>query len=76
MVFMVITDELLELGVWNLVWRQIITIYTNQSEMLNLRAGSGVRVPAEARNFSLHHCIRSGSGAHPTSYLMGIKGSL
>jgi hypothetical protein len=28
----------------------------------------GVRVPAGAGNFSLHHRLQTGSGAHPTSY--------
>jgi hypothetical protein len=41
-----------------------------------LRAGwLGVRVPAEAGNFPLHHCIQTGSGAHPASYPMGTRGS-
>jgi hypothetical protein len=39
------------------------------------RAGlSGVRVPAGAGNFSLHHRIQTGSGAHPASYPMGTRG--
>jgi hypothetical protein len=28
----------------------------------------GVRVPAGVRNFSLHHRVQNGSGAHPDSY--------
>jgi hypothetical protein len=28
-----------------------------------------------AGNFYLHHCIQTGSGAYPTSYLMGARGS-
>jgi hypothetical protein len=41
-----------------------------------LRAGrSGVRVQAGAGNFSLRHHFRTGSGAHPASYPMGIRGS-
>jgi hypothetical protein len=41
-----------------------------------LRAGwSGVRVPGEAANFSLHHHVYTGSGAHPASYLMGTRGT-
>jgi hypothetical protein len=41
-----------------------------------LRAGwSGVRVPAEAGNFSLHHRVQTGSGAHPASYPVGTRGS-
>jgi hypothetical protein len=30
--------------------------------------GSRVRFPAGAWNFSLHHRVQNGSGAHPTSY--------
>jgi hypothetical protein len=35
---------------------------------------SRVRFPAGAGNFSLDHRIQNGSGAHPTSYSMGIRG--
>jgi hypothetical protein len=34
-----------------------------------------VRFPTGARNFSLHHRVHNGSGAHPGSYLMGTRGS-
>jgi hypothetical protein len=34
-----------------------------------------VRLPAGAGNFSLHHCVQNGSGAHPASYTMGTRGS-
>jgi hypothetical protein len=37
--------------------------------------GSRVRFAAGAGNFSLHHCVQNGSGAHPPSYPMGTKGS-
>jgi hypothetical protein len=37
--------------------------------------GSRVRFPAGAGNFSLHHRVQNGSGAHPASYPMGIRGS-
>jgi hypothetical protein len=37
--------------------------------------GSRVRFPAGAGNFSLRHRIQNGSGAHPTSYPMGTRGS-
>jgi hypothetical protein len=33
------------------------------------------RFPAGAANFSLHHRIQNGSGAHPASYPMGTRGS-
>jgi hypothetical protein len=35
--------------------------------------GSRVRFPAGAWNFSLHHRIHNGSGAHPASYPMGTR---
>jgi hypothetical protein len=37
--------------------------------------GSRVRFPAGAGNFSLHHRVQNGSGAHPAPYPMGIRGS-
>jgi hypothetical protein len=37
--------------------------------------GSRVRFPAGAGNFSLHHYVQNGSGAHPASYPMGTRGS-
>jgi hypothetical protein len=37
--------------------------------------GSRVRFPAGTGNFSLHHGAQNGSGAHPTSYPMGTRGS-
>jgi hypothetical protein len=36
--------------------------------------GSRVRFPAEARNFSLHHRVQNGSGAHLASYQRGTRG--
>jgi hypothetical protein len=38
--------------------------------------GSRVRYLAGAGNFSLHHSVQDGSGAHPASYTMGTRGSL
>jgi hypothetical protein len=35
--------------------------------------GSRVRFPVGAGNFSFHHCVQNGSGAHPTSYPMGTR---
>jgi hypothetical protein len=37
--------------------------------------GSRVRFPAGAGNFSLHHRVQNGSGAHPASDPMGIRSS-
>jgi hypothetical protein len=37
--------------------------------------GSRVRFSAGAGNFSLHHRVQNGSGAHPASYPMGNWGS-
>jgi hypothetical protein len=36
---------------------------------------SRVRLPAGAENFSLHHHVQNGSGAHSASYPMGTRGS-
>jgi hypothetical protein len=36
--------------------------------------GSRVRFPAGAGNFSVHHRVQNGSGAHPASYPMGTRG--
>jgi hypothetical protein len=36
---------------------------------------SRVRFPVGAVNFSLHHRVQNGSGAHLASYPMGIRGS-
>jgi hypothetical protein len=36
---------------------------------------SRVRFPVGAGNFSLHHRVQNGSGAHPASYPMGTRGS-
>jgi hypothetical protein len=35
--------------------------------------GSRVRFPAGAGNFSLHHRVQNGAGAHPASYQMGTR---
>jgi hypothetical protein len=37
--------------------------------------GSRVRFPVRAENFSLHHRVQNGSGAHPDSYPTGTGGS-
>jgi hypothetical protein len=34
-----------------------------------------VNIPVGARNFSLHRRVQNGSGAHPTTYPMGTRGS-
>jgi hypothetical protein len=34
---------------------------------------TGVRVPAGTGNFSLHHRVQTGSGAHPASYPVGTR---
>jgi hypothetical protein len=37
--------------------------------------GFRVRFPAGAGNFSLHHRVHNGSGAHPASYPVDTRGS-
>jgi hypothetical protein len=48
--------------------------YTSTRHRLD-DGGAGVRFPAGTGNFSLHHRIQNGSGAHPASYPMGTRGS-
>jgi hypothetical protein len=40
-----------------------------------MNRGSRVRFAAGAGNFSLHHRVQNGSGAHPASYPMGNRSS-
>jgi hypothetical protein len=55
--------------------RTLASLY-KMATSAGLRAGlSGIQFPAGAGNFSLHHLIQSGSGAHPASYPMGTRGS-
>jgi hypothetical protein len=61
-----------ESNVWKQHWdlKRIAQWYSAR-----LRAGwSGVRVPAEAKNFSLHHRVQIGSGTHTASYPWGQSG--
>jgi hypothetical protein len=37
--------------------------------------GVRLRVPVEARIFSLLHVVQTGSGVHPTFYPIGVEGS-
>jgi hypothetical protein len=37
--------------------------------------GSRIQFPAGSGNFSLHHRLQNGSGAHPASYPVGTRGS-
>jgi hypothetical protein len=58
----------------NILWSR----YSSVSIVLDYRLddwGSRVRFLARAENFSLHHHIQNGSGAHPDSYPMGTGGS-
>jgi hypothetical protein len=49
---------------------------TAQWYSAELRAGwSGVRVPGDAGNFSLHHRVQTGSGAQPASYPVSTRDS-
>jgi hypothetical protein len=49
---------------------------SSSRDSAGVQAGwSVVRVPAAAGNFSLHHRVQTGSGAHPTSYPMDTRGS-
>jgi hypothetical protein len=37
---------------------------------------NAIRFPEEARDFSLHHSLQTGSEGHPASYPMGTGGSI
>jgi hypothetical protein len=57
--------------------RDFNIIIPGQWYSAELQAGwSGAWVTAGAGNFSLHHRVQTGSGAHPVSYPMGRRGSL
>jgi hypothetical protein len=66
------------------IWRTIEPLHLTQSRDSSVSIalgygmddrGSRVRFPARAGNFSLHHRVQNGSGAHPASYPMGTGGS-
>jgi hypothetical protein len=57
-------------------FRSILILGTGIAQwyLAGLRAGwSLLRIPAGSRNFSLHHSVQTGSGAHPASYPMGTR---
>jgi hypothetical protein len=58
--------------------RELDELYAHASSSggraLDVR-GSRFRFPAGAGNFSLHHRVQNGSGAHPASYPTGTRGS-
>jgi hypothetical protein len=63
-------------------FRGILDMLENRNSSVGIALGYGldnrgfrVRFPAKARNFSLHHRVQNGSGAHPASYPMGTRGS-
>jgi hypothetical protein len=60
----------------------IIIIIMSRSSSVGIALSYGLdgrssryRFPAGAGNFSLHHRVQNGSGAHPASYPMGTTGS-
>jgi hypothetical protein len=59
--------------------RQKPTLVRNMGKLENSDwlddRGSRVQFPVGAGNFSLHHRVQTGSGAHPASYPMDTRGS-
>jgi hypothetical protein len=60
----------------------LITLEISRDSSVGIALGYGpddqgprARFPAGAGNFSLHHRVQNGSGAHPASYRMGTRGS-
>jgi hypothetical protein len=45
------------------------------SDVNKLRIFVLALIKVQAGNFSLHHPVQNGSGAHPASYPMGTRGS-
>jgi hypothetical protein len=64
-----ISKRILKIHVWISVCKGTALGYGQDNR------GSRVRFPAGAGNFSLHHRIQNGSGAHPASYTMDTRGS-
>jgi hypothetical protein len=62
--------------VWLTSWRAVIAQSVERLGYGLDDPGSRVRFPVGAGNFSLHHRIQNGSGAHPASYPMGARRSL
>jgi hypothetical protein len=58
---------------WHMI-RQALFLVISLDYGLDDR-GSRVQFPAGAENFSLHHRVQDGSGAHPASYPMCTSGS-
>jgi hypothetical protein len=56
-----------------LAWQKFV--FSRDSSYVLDDRDSKVRFPAGAGNFSLHHRVQNGSGAHPASYSMGSRGS-
>jgi hypothetical protein len=59
-----------------------IQMYTSRDGSVGIALGYGlddrdsrVRFPAGSGNFSPHHSVQNGSGAHPACYPMGTRGS-
>jgi hypothetical protein len=56
--------------------RRFITVFTIvRNPRLLVTFCTRVRFPAGAGNFSLHHGVQNGSGAHPASYSMSTRAS-
>jgi hypothetical protein len=55
------------------LWAEILKLKSRDKRYGLDYRGSRVRFPAEAGNFSLHHRVQNGSGAHPASYQMGTR---
>jgi hypothetical protein len=60
----------------------VIIIIMNSDSSVGIALGYGLtdrgsrfRFPVGAGNFSYHHRVQNGSGAHPAFYLMGTRGS-
>jgi hypothetical protein len=58
-----------------LLWIYMEPGYLNDIVLSYGLDDGGVQALVGAGNFSLHHCVQTGSGAHPTYYPRGTRGS-
>jgi hypothetical protein len=64
----------------DMILKMIISVEQSHDSSVGIALGYGlddrdsrIRFPVGAGNFSLHHRVQNGSGAHPASYPIGTR---